>query len=101
MPHTLLNHYRAVELTSAQMLACATAADWHRVLDCEQRCGELIQQLGAASRRSGLTPEQRLEKGEIMKRILQMDAQIRNLAEPSVARFAYPYHHSVTPAATP
>ncbi len=101
MPHTLINHYRAVELTSAQMLACAAVADWRRVLDCERQCGELIQQLGVAAHRSGLTPEQRREKGEIMKRILQMDAQIRSLAEPSAARYAHLYRHSVTPAVTP
>ena len=54
-----------------------------------------------AAGRSGLTPEQRLEKGEIMKRILQIDAQIRNLAEPSAARYAHRYRHSVARAATP
>lgn len=80
------------------MLACAAAADWARLVDWEQHCGELIQQVGVAARRSGLTPEQRLEKRGIMRRILEMDAQIRNLAEPSAARYAHLYRHSMTRA---
>ena len=84
------------------MLAFAAAADWARLVDCEQRCRELIQQLGqqltVAAQGSGLTPGQRLEKSQILKRILVMDAQIRNLAEPSVARYAQRYRHSTTHA---
>lgn len=101
MPHTLINYYRAIESSSVQMLACAAATDWARLVDCERHCGELIEQLGSAARRSGLTPEQRLEKREIMKRILEIDAQIRNLADPSAARYAHRYRDRPTRAPQP
>jgi flagellar protein FliT len=91
MSHTLLNHYRAIELSSMQMLAFAAASDWSRVGDCAQFCGTLIQQLGHAELQSDLSPEQREEKTQIMKRILAIDAQIRHLAEPAAARYARRY----------
>jgi flagellar protein FliT len=93
MPHTLIHHYRAIELSSAQMLAFATASDWGRVGDCERACGELIAQLSRAKMQPGLTPPQQAEKNRIMKRILAIDAEIRQLAEPAVARYAGRYRH--------
>lgn len=81
------------------MLAFAAAVDWGRVIDCEQVCSGLIQQLRSETRGTGLTPGQRLEKREIMKRILEMDAQIRNLAEPSAARYAHRYRHGASGSA--
>lgn len=93
MPYTLINHYRAIELSSAQMLAFATASDWGRVAGCEKTCGELIAQLGRARSQSGLTPAQQAEKSQIMKRILAIDAEIRQLAQPAVARYAGRYRH--------
>lgn len=76
------------------MLAFAAASDWMRVSDRAQICGELIQQLARANRQSGLTAEQQVEKKQIMKRILAIDAQIRHLAEPAAARYAQQYQHS-------
>jgi flagellar protein FliT len=93
MTHPLINHYRAIELSSAQMLAFAAASDWGRVGDCKQVCGELIEQLDRAKLQSGLTAGQQAEKNQIMKRILAIDAQIRHLAEPAAARYARRYWH--------
>ena len=98
MLHPLINHYRAIESTSAQMLAFAAVADWACLVDCEQRCRKLIRQLGIEAQRSRLTPEQRQETREIMVRILRIDAQIRNHAEPSAAQYAHLYHRSMTRA---
>jgi flagellar protein FliT len=96
MPHTLIHYYRAIELSSTQMLAFAAASDWSRVSDCAQFCGELIQQLGRTKLQSGLTAGQQAEKKQIMMRILAIDAQIRHLAEPAAARYAQQYRHSAT-----
>ncbi len=105
MPHTLINHYRAIELSSTQMLAFACVSDWGGVVDCEKVCSGLIQQLQqlqqfrAVTRRSGLTPEQKAQKRQIMGRILAMDAQIRNLAEPATGRYAHQYRQrAIRPA---
>ncbi len=98
MPHNLIHHYRAIELSSMQMLAFAAASDWGRVHDCERACGELIAHLKACSNRakmqSDLTLEQQAEKTQIMKRILAIDAEIRHLAEPAAARYASRYRHA-------
>ena len=96
MSNSLIHHYRAIELSSAQMLAHAAASDWDRVIDCEQMCGVLIHQLSRAKLQTELLPEQRAEKTAIMKRILAIDAQIRHLAEPAAARYARRYRHPVT-----
>lgn len=96
MSNSLIHHYRAIELSSAQMLAHAAASDWDRVIDCERLCGALIHQLSCAKLQTELLPEQRAEKTEIMKRILAIDAQIRHLAEPAAARYARRYRHAAT-----
>ena len=94
MPHTLLNHYRAIELSSAQMLAFATVSDWGQVADCERACADLIANLSRANLQLELTAGQRAEKHQIMKRILAIDAEIRHLAEPATARYASRYRHA-------
>lgn len=82
----LINHYRAIELSSAQMLACAAASDWSGLRHCAQFCSELIQHLGDAKTPCDWTASQKQEKNEIMKRVLAIDAQIRHLAEPAAER---------------
>jgi hypothetical protein len=101
MPHTLINHYRAIELSSAQMLAFAAASDWGRVSDCERVCGELIKRLSGIKAQSGLSPQQLVEKNQIMKRILAIDAEIRHLAEPAAARYARRYRHAAAQTHSP
>lgn len=91
MSNTLINHYSAIELCAAQMLALAEMSDWSAVVECEQVCRELIQQLRALPSPSGLTPEQGRQRGQILRRILATDAQIRNFVEPAVGRYAHQY----------
>lgn len=99
MSHTLINHYRAIELTSTQMLAFAAVSDWGAVVECEQVCGRQIQQLRMLAPQSGLTREQNAQKSQIMMRILATDAQIRNLAEPATGRYAHQYRQrAIRPA---
>ena len=100
MPHTLINHYTAIELSSTQMLAFATVSDWGAVVDCEQVCSmqiqQLRQQLGAATHQHGMTAEQKAQKRQIMGRILAIDAQIRTLAEPATGCDALQYRQRAT-----
>ena len=99
MPHTLINHYTAIELSSTHMLAFATVSDWGAVVDCEQVCSmqiqqlrqQLRQQMGAATHQHGMTAEQKAQKRQIMARILAIDAQIRTLAEPATGCDAHQY----------
>ena len=92
----MIHHYRAIESSSAQMLACAAASDWSGLRRCAQFCSELIEQLGVAKTPCDLTASQQQEKNEIMKRVLAIDAQIRHLAEPASERCAHQYPQTAT-----
>jgi len=87
MSQALLDYYLAIEQMSQRMLEAAELADWDAVTRHEGACSILIEQLRTLGRQQDLLPEQRKIKAKIMQRILQNDAQIRNLAEPWLANF--------------
>jgi flagellar protein FliT len=78
----LLNFYRAIEDSSAQMLDAAKVQDWDAVVRFEGVCAVLIAQLRSCARNASLDASARAEKAQIMQRILHNDAQIRDLTEP-------------------
>lgn len=82
MSQILIDYYKAIEDSSAQMLNAARLEDWEQVVRFEAACTVLIEQLRARAHSEQLLPEQRVEKTRIMQRILNNDAQIRYLAEP-------------------
>ena len=82
----LIDHYRAIEVSSIRMLEAAKAKDWSGVIKCEGVCATLIQQLRDTAKVEELDAASRAEKSKIMLRILQNDAQIRYLAEPALAQ---------------
>lgn len=81
----LIDLYRAIEESSAHMLAAAQAQDWEDVVRCEESCTVLIAQLRYQASKETLDENMRQEKARIMQRILHNDAQIRSLAEPWIA----------------
>ncbi|MDT7524361.1 flagellar protein FliT [Rhodoferax sp. TBRC 17198] len=83
----LIDFYKAIEESSAKMLAAAKAEDWDGVMRFEGACAVLIEQLRQRARSEELDAESRAEKTRIMQRILHNDAQIRYLAEPWLANF--------------
>jgi len=64
------------------MLAAAQAENWDQVVQYEGVCAVLIAQLRERARSEDLQPDERREKGLIMRSILINDAKIRALAEP-------------------
>lgn len=82
MSQLLIDYYKAIEDSSAKMLAAAKSEDWEQVVRFEGACAVLIEQLRERSAQEQLQPDQRSEKTRIMQRILNNDAQIRYLAEP-------------------
>ena len=82
MSQQLIDYYKAIEDSSAQMLNAAKSEDWEQVVRFEGACAVLIEQLRERAASEQLHPEQRAEKTRIMQRILNNDAQIRYLAEP-------------------
>ena len=85
MPQMLIDYYKAIEDSSAKMLAAAKAEDWDGVVRFEGVCTVLIEQLRARAHSEELDAKARAEKSKIMYRILHNDAQIRYLAEPWLA----------------
>lgn len=83
----LIDYYKAIEDSSAKMRDAAKAENWDEVVRFEGACAVLIEQLRHHARTEELQPDQRAEKARIMQRILQNDAQIRDLTEPWLARF--------------
>lgn len=84
---TLIDYYKAIEHSSAKMLAAAQTENWDEVVRHEGVCSVLIEQLRHCAKSQKLAPAHRKEKSLIMQRILRNDAQIRLLAEPWLAKF--------------
>lgn len=84
MSQMLIDYYKAIEDSSAKMLEAAQIQDWDGVVRYEGACAVLIEQLRHRAQTVQLCEEDRMEKARIMRRILENDAQIRNLAEPWV-----------------
>lgn len=82
MPQMLIDFYKAIESSSAQMLEAAKSEDWDGVVRYEGACAVLIEQLRYRAQQEELSAAHRAEKTQIMRRILHNDAQIRYLAEP-------------------
>ena len=82
MSQVLLNHYKAIEDSSARMLEAAKAEDWDEIVRFEGVCAVLIEQLRHRAQSEQLDDDTRREKSRIMLRIPNNDAQIRFLAEP-------------------
>ncbi len=83
----LIDYYKAIEDSSAKMLAAAKQEDWDGVVRYEGTCAVLIEQLRHCAKTEQLDAISKAEKTKIMRRILNNDAQIRYLAEPWLAHF--------------
>ena len=77
-----MEYYKSIEESSSKMLAAAQAENWDQVVQYEGVCAVLIAQLRERARSEDLQPDERREKGLIMRSILINDAKIRALAEP-------------------
>lgn len=82
MSESLLNCYREIEASSRRMLEAARQAQWNEIREIEQVCALQIRELKWKSRTLTLEAKDSAEKMQIMLRILKMDAEIRDLAEP-------------------
>ncbi len=87
MSQVLIDYYKAIESSSARMLDAARAQDWAEVVRNEGACAVLIEQLRYHAQNAQLSDDLRREKAQIMQRILQNDARIRDLAEPWLSHF--------------
>lgn len=92
MSQMLIDYYKAIEDSSVKMLEAARVQDWDGVVRYEGACAVLIEQLRHRAQTVQLQDDDRVEKARIMRRILENDAQIRNLAEPWVQQLDEQMH---------
>ncbi|MFN0302493.1 MAG: flagellar protein FliT [Burkholderiales bacterium] len=83
-----MSTYETLANRSAAMLDAARRSDWDVVIFMEQECSEIIGNLKSSS---DVIPEDaraRQRKTQIIRRMLIEDAEIRDLAQPQLARLA-------------
>jgi flagellar protein FliT len=80
-----IGHYEAIAACSRRMLDAARHDDWDAVAREEDRCRALISALKRAHA-AGETPLGRRQQLALMRAMLADDAEIRDLAEPWLAR---------------
>jgi len=81
---SVLHHYEAIALASSEMRAAAQAANWIEVARHEERCSVLIAALKAATcfPNATLNAMEDERRVQLLRQILNDDAQIRSYAEP-------------------
>lgn len=85
MTTSLLDHYRALERAGQQMLESARARNWSEVADLRQTCGRLIVELKQAALTHPLQADEQIERLQVMRRIVQMEGEVRRLSSPANA----------------
>jgi flagellar protein FliT len=80
--------YETVAVITNEMLAAARSGDWDRVALLESRCASHVAILKKDEPPAPLTGETRLRKVQIIKQILAHDREIRDIAEPWMAKLS-------------
>jgi flagellar protein FliT len=83
----LIERYQEVAQASRDMLAAARREDWREVTRLEARCSELIARLKHAAMVESLGAFEQQRRVELLREILDDDAQIRVRAEPWLLEF--------------
>ena len=81
-PSRLIEVYEEIARASRSMLDAAKAEDWERVARIEADCRELIDRIRIAARDERLGAGEARRRMEILRGVLQDDAQIRARSEP-------------------
>ena len=80
--------YETVAVITDQMLTAAKRGDWDQVAVLESRCASHVAVLREGEPPARLTGEIRVRKVQIIKQILADDRQIRDIAEPWMAKLS-------------
>lgn len=84
----MLGVYEDVAVLSGRMLEAARGGDWDQLVELGESCRTLIGTLIATGAPRTLEPEVAARKGQIIRKVLADDAEIRDLAEPRLADLA-------------
>ena len=81
---TGLSSYQAVERACADMLAAARRDDWEAVSELRTACGTLIDSMRKPGPDDAPAAIDKKERFQILRRIVLLDGQLRQLSEPWV-----------------
>ncbi len=85
----MIQTYESILAVTGEMLEAARSADWDRLVECEQRCRELVETLMTVRNEITLDSSSRKRKAEIIRKVLADDAAIRDLTQPWLARLQH------------
>lgn len=86
--HEVLAVYETMVHLSEQMLDAATSSDWDRLVQLENRCAGHVERLRMSEAGVPFHGEQRTKKIAIIKKLLDDDRRIRDLAMPKLAELS-------------
>jgi flagellar protein FliT len=86
--HEVLAVYETMVHLSEQMLDAATSSDWDRLVQLENRCASHVECLRMGEAGVPFQGEQRIKKIAIIKKLLDDDRRIRDLAMPKLAELS-------------
>ena len=86
--HEVIALYETVAVITNQMLAAAKDGDWEQLVVLESRCASHVETLKKDEPPVKLTGEIRTRKVQIITKILADDREIRNIAEPWMAKLS-------------
>jgi flagellar protein FliT len=84
----VLTVYAAMAALTEQMVQAASASDWDRLVELEQRCAAHAQRLRAQEPAQPMQGTQREQKIELIRQMLNADRQIRDLTMPWMAQLS-------------
>ncbi|MGE8688509.1 MAG: flagellar protein FliT [Achromobacter sp.] len=82
----ILEHYQEIALITGEMLAAAQLGDWDGAMIHGQLYCERVERLRQVEHAAPLDESGRAMKYDLLVRILENDAQTRDLALPQLAR---------------
>jgi flagellar protein FliT len=86
--HEVLAVYESMAHLSEQMLDAATSKDWDRLVQLENRCASHVEHLRTGEVQVSFHGEQRIKKIALIKKLLDDDRRIRDLAMPKLAELS-------------
>jgi flagellar protein FliT len=84
----VLQHYETMAAKSREMLAAARDEHWDEVVRLETDCAAIVAELRRHTENVRLTETERKRKMELIRGMLADDAEIRDLAQPWLAKLA-------------
>jgi flagellar protein FliT len=82
----VIENYEFLSSITAQMRVAATHGQWDQLVELEKQCSQHVEVMKTQD--VGISPDEntRLRKVELIRKILEDDAEIRNHTEPWVAQ---------------